>query len=66
MLVTITICLAFGIGFGFCVQRAGLCFAHGLGEIFVGRAKRIIRMLTSSYLNNRQLVVVRLPLVAFL
>ncbi len=36
--------LVFGIGFGFFVQRAGLCFAHGLGEIFVGRGKRIARM----------------------
>jgi len=34
----------FGIGFGFFVQRAGLCFAHGLGEVFVGRGKRIIRL----------------------
>jgi uncharacterized protein len=34
----------FGIGFGIFVQRAGLCFAHGLGEIFMGRGKRIIRM----------------------
>lgn len=34
----------FGIGFGFFVQRAGLCFAHGLGEIFIGRGKRIIRL----------------------
>ncbi|MDX9702241.1 MAG: YeeE/YedE thiosulfate transporter family protein [Candidatus Auribacterota bacterium] len=34
----------FGIGFGYFVQRAGLCFAHGLGEIFTGRGQRIIRM----------------------
>jgi len=34
----------FGIGFGFCVQRAGLCFAHGLGEIYLGKGKRIIRL----------------------
>ena len=34
----------FGIGFGYFVQRAGLCFAHGLGEIFLGKGKRIIRM----------------------
>ena len=33
----------FGIGFGFFVQRAGLCFAHGLGEIFMGKGKRIAR-----------------------
>ena len=36
--------LLFGVGFGFCVQRAGLCFAHGLGEIYMGRGKRIIRL----------------------
>lgn len=36
--------IAFGVGFGFFVQRAGLCFAHGLGEIYVGRGKRIIRL----------------------
>lgn len=34
----------FGIGFGFCAQRSGLCIAHGLGEIFVGRGKRILRL----------------------
>jgi uncharacterized membrane protein YedE/YeeE len=34
----------FGIGFGYCVQRAGLCFAHGLGEIYMGRGKRILRL----------------------
>ncbi|HPB67931.1 MAG TPA: YeeE/YedE thiosulfate transporter family protein [Candidatus Omnitrophota bacterium] len=28
-----------GIGFGFFVQRAGLCFAHGLGEIIIGKGK---------------------------
>jgi hypothetical protein len=37
---------AFGIGFGFFVQRSGLCFAIGLGEIFLGRGKRILRMFT--------------------
>ncbi len=36
--------ILFGIGFGYFVQRAGLCFAHGLGEIYVGRGKRIIRL----------------------
>lgn len=36
--------LLFGIGMGFAVQRAGLCFAHGFGEIFVGRGKRITRL----------------------
>lgn len=35
--------LFFGIGFGYFVQRAGLCFAHGLGEIFMGMGKRICR-----------------------
>ncbi len=34
----------FGVGFGYFVQRAGLCFAHGLGEIFMGMGKRITRM----------------------
>jgi hypothetical protein len=34
----------FGVGFGYCTQRSGLCFAHGLGEIFVGRGKRILRL----------------------
>ncbi len=40
----VTLGILFGIGFGFFVQRAGLCFAHGLGEIFIGRGKRIIRL----------------------
>ncbi len=31
----------FGIGFGVFVQRSGLCYAHGLGEIFMGKGKRI-------------------------
>jgi uncharacterized membrane protein YedE/YeeE len=35
----------FGIGFGYFIQRAGLCFAAGLGEIFTGRGKRIARFL---------------------
>ena len=34
----------FGIGFGYFVQRAGLCFAHGLGEIYMGKGRRILRM----------------------
>ena len=34
----------FGIGFGYFVQRAGLCFAHGLAEIFMGKGKRICRL----------------------
>jgi len=34
----------FGIGFGIFVQRSGLCFAHGFGEIFMGKGKRITRM----------------------
>jgi uncharacterized membrane protein YedE/YeeE len=38
------LCFLFGTGFGFFVQRGGLCFAHGLGEIFVGQPKRILRM----------------------
>ncbi|MEW6536784.1 MAG: YeeE/YedE thiosulfate transporter family protein [Candidatus Auribacterota bacterium] len=34
----------FGIGFGFFVQKAGICFAHGLGEIYMGKGKRILRI----------------------
>jgi uncharacterized protein len=34
--------LLFGVGFGYCVQRAGLCFAIGLGEIFLGQGRRIV------------------------
>jgi uncharacterized membrane protein YedE/YeeE len=34
----------FGVGFGYFVQRVGLCFANGLGEIFIGRGKRIARL----------------------
>lgn len=43
----LTLCIIgflFGIGFGFFVQRSGLCFAQGLGEIFMGKGKRIIRL----------------------
>ena len=36
--------LIFGIGFGIFTQRSGLCFAHGFGEIFMGKGKRIIKM----------------------
>ena len=34
----------FGVGFGYFVQRAGLCFAHGLGEVFIGKGKRIVSL----------------------
>jgi len=34
----------FGIGFGYFTQRSGLCFAAGLGEIFIGRGKRIAKL----------------------
>lgn len=34
----------FGIGFGYFVQRAGLCFAHGLTEVYMGMGKRIFRL----------------------
>ncbi len=37
--------VVFGIGFGFFVQRAGFCIAAGLGEMFAGRGKRILRLL---------------------
>lgn len=36
--------LLFGIGFGYLVQRAALCFAVGLGEVFMGKGKRITQM----------------------
>jgi len=42
--LTIAVVFAFGIGFGYFVQRAGLCFSHGLGEIFIGKGKRIARL----------------------
>ena len=42
--VLATLGVLFGIGFGFFVQRSGLCFAHGLGEIYIGRGKRILRL----------------------
>lgn len=38
------IMLLFGIGFGICVQRAGLCFSHGLSEVYMGSSERISRM----------------------
>lgn len=34
----------FGIGFGFFAQRSGLCFAHGMAEIFIGRGKRFLKL----------------------
>jgi len=34
----------FGIGLGVCTQKSGLCYAHGLGEIFMGKGKRITRI----------------------
>ena len=34
--------ILFGAVLGFFVQRSGLCFSAGLGEIFVGRGKRIV------------------------
>lgn len=36
--------LLFGVGFGFFVQRSGLCFAQGISEIFIGRGRRIARL----------------------
>lgn len=36
--------LLFGIGFGFFVQRAGLCFAHGIAEVYMGSGRRIARL----------------------
>ena len=43
--ILITCGFLFGIGFGFCVQRAGLCFSAGLAEVFLGHGKRIERIL---------------------
>ncbi|MDI6786638.1 MAG: YeeE/YedE thiosulfate transporter family protein [bacterium] len=43
---TALIFLLFGIGFGYFSQQMGLCLAHGLGEICMGKSKRIIRILT--------------------
>jgi hypothetical protein len=34
----------FGMGFGYCIQRAGFCIAIGLWEAFAGRSKKIIKM----------------------
>ncbi len=34
--------LLFGIGFGFFVQRAGLCFSQGFASLMMGRGKRIL------------------------
>ena len=34
----------FGAALGFCVQRAGICFAHGFAELFVGRRLRMLRL----------------------
>lgn len=36
--------LLFGIGFGFLVQRAGLCFAQGFASLILGKGKRILTM----------------------
>jgi len=40
----------FGIGFGIASQRAGLCIAHGLGEIFIGKGKRFLRLILSIFI----------------
>ncbi|MBU1045401.1 MAG: YeeE/YedE family protein [Candidatus Omnitrophica bacterium] len=34
--------LLFGIGFGFFVQRAGLCFSQGFASLIMGKGKRIL------------------------
>ena len=36
--------LLFGIGFGFFVQRAGLCFSQGIASLMMGKGKRILTM----------------------
>lgn len=40
----------FGIGFGFFAQRSGLCFAHGLGEIFIGKGKRFFKLFLTIFI----------------
>lgn len=40
----------FGVGFGYFVQRAGLCYAHGLAEIYMGKGKRIFRIFTIMFI----------------
>lgn len=40
----------FGIGFGYFVQRAGFCIAHGLGEIYMGKPQRILRFLMAVFI----------------
>lgn len=42
--------LLFGVGFGFFVQKAGLCFSHGLAEVYVGRPKRISRLFLTIFI----------------
>jgi uncharacterized membrane protein YedE/YeeE len=41
---TMIIGTIFGIFFGYFVQRAGLCFSHGLAEIYMGKGKRIMKL----------------------
>lgn len=41
---TLIIGFIFGIFFGYFVQRAGLCFSHGLAEIYMGKGKRILKL----------------------
>lgn len=36
--------ILFGVALGYCVQRAALCFAVGLGDVFMGRGKMITKM----------------------
>ena len=42
--VLLIIGVLFGVGFGYFVQRSGLCFAQGLAELYMGRGKRILRL----------------------
>lgn len=46
----VLVALFFGIGFGYFVQRAGICFAQGLGELFIGRGKRITRIFLAIFI----------------
>jgi|GEM_PF-1290404 len=43
--VLLALGFAFGIGFGYFVQRAGFCIAVGLAEIYMGHGKRIAKLL---------------------
>ncbi len=45
-LTLISLCILFGIGFGFFAQRAGLCIVTGITEIFMGKGKRFLALIS--------------------